>query len=37
MRFSPAKSDMCDLLKFQNKGGQIPNPYDLLKPVKEAI
>ncbi len=33
----PAKNDMCDLLKFQNKGGQIPNPYDLLKPVKEAL
>ena len=33
----PAKSDMCDVLKFQNKGGQIPNPFDLLKPIKEAM
>ena len=33
----PAKSDMCGVLKFQNKGGQIANPYDLLKPVKDAM
>ena len=33
----PSKSDLCDALKFQNKGGQIPNPYDLLKPIKEMM
>jgi len=33
----PGKQDICPNLKFQNKGGSIPNPYDLLKPIKDAM